>query len=269
MPTQGKAKGGSKAEVRDSYGAASQRPLHALFFLLPLIVAYELGTTHYLSDPGHGLTETIGAHSFLLRLFGNLGDYGRYIPAALLVTVLLLLHLFRRDPFSLKFRVILGMFAESILWTIPLWVFSLLVPLHPNGIGAPAAAATTGPDLMSLSWQARCTLSAGAGLYEELLFRLGLVTIAHFVIVDILRQSSSTGYVVAVIISALAFAFYHNITLPTGGVHLGLIVFYVLAGGYFSVLMVLRGFGIVAMAHAMYDIVVLVIQPALASSGKA
>lgn len=267
MPTQGKPKGGSAAAKVDSYGTASQRPLHALFFLLPLIVAYELGTTYYLSDPSHGLTETIGAHSFLLRMFGNLGEYGRYIPAALLVTVLLLLHLFRRDPLSVKFRVIVGMFAEAMLWTIPLWVFSLLVPLHPNGIGPPAAAGA-GLDLMSLSWQARVTLSTGAGLYEELLFRLVLVTIAHFVIVDILRQSSSTGYVVAVIISALAFAFYHNITLPSGGVHLGLILFYVLAGGYFAVLMVLRGFGIVAMAHAMYDIVVLVIQPALASSGK-
>jgi len=113
MPTQAKAKGGSKPEIRDSYGAASQRPLHALFFLLPLIAAYELGTTHYLSDPGQGLTETIGAHSFLLRLFGHLGEYGRYIPAALLVTVLLLLHLFRRDPLSLKFRVIVGIRFRS------------------------------------------------------------------------------------------------------------------------------------------------------------
>lgn len=252
----------------DSYGAVAVRPLHVLLFLAPLIVLYEFGAARFLSDPSSGVTETIGAHSILLGLFRDLGPFGRYIPTALMVLVLLMWHAFRRDSWRIRPAVLGGMFAEAILWTLPLWVFSLLVPLHPNGVGGATAAAGIGRSLLELSWQARATLSAGAGLYEELLFRVLIITAAHFIVVDVLRQSNGVGFVIGGIVSAVSFALYHNIAMPSGGVHLGLMVFYTVAGIYFSVLFVTRGFGIAAMTHALYDIVVLVIQPSLGNSSQ-
>ena len=247
----------------ETYASAAQRPLHVLLFLLPLIALYEFGATRYLSHPDSGMTETIGAHSILLGLFRDLGTFGRYIPTTLMILVLLLWHVMKRDPWKARPPVLVGMLAESLLWTLPLWVFSLLAPLHPNGIGNVAAMSATG-SLFDLPWQTRVTLSAGAGLYEELLFRVLIITAAHFLVVDMLRQASGVGYVIGGLVSAIAFALYHrNIAMPGGGVHLGLMAFYSLAGVYFSVLFVTRGFGIAAMTHAMYDIVVLVIQPAL------
>ncbi|MFZ4576529.1 MAG: CPBP family intramembrane glutamic endopeptidase [Phycisphaerales bacterium] len=251
----------------DAYGNAAKRPLHVLAFLLPLIGVYEYGAVRYLPQ-SDGVTETIGAHSILLGLFQDLGPYGRFIPTALMILILLLWHVMKRDPWKVRPMVLLGMLAESMIWTLPLWVFSLLAPLHPNGVGSVGAVGATGT-LLDLSWQARVTLSAGAGLYEELLFRVLIITATHFLVVDLLRQASSVGFVIGGVVSSLAFALYHrNIGMPGGGVHLGLMTFYTLAGVYFSVIFVSRGFGIAVMTHAMYDVVVLVVQPGLADSSR-
>jgi hypothetical protein len=252
----------------ETYGSLASRPLYVLCFLAPLILFYEIGAVTYLADPGRGVTETIGAHSILLGLFRDLGSLGRYLPTALMVVVFVFWHALRRDRLAIKPAVLLGMFAESLLWTLPLWVFSLLVPLHPNGMGNVPAASVGSRGLLDLTWQARATLSAGAGLYEELLFRVVIITAAHFLVVDVLRQTSHVGYVIGALVSALSFAFYHNVAMPTGGVHLGLLAFYCAAGLYFSVIFVNRGFGIVAMTHAMYDLVVLIVQPSLQDSSR-
>lgn len=243
------------------YAAQSIRPLHSLILLLPLILIYELGSVRYLSNPSTGITETIGAHSILLGLFTDLGPAGRFIPAALLVVFLLVWHAFRADSWRPKPGVVIVMILEAAAWTLPLLVLSLILPMSSNGLIQTQPLAAGGVPITELSWQARIALSAGAGLYEELLFRVVLITAVHLIVVDILRQASGVGFVVGAVISALSFALYHNIEMPNGGVHLGLLSFYAIAGLFFSGLFVWRGFGIAAVCHALYDVIVLVLLP--------
>ncbi len=245
----------------DAYGAQSHRPLHALILLLPLILTYELGSVRYLSNASTGLTETIGAHSILLGFFTDLGPAGRFIPAALLVVVLLVWHTIRADSWRPRLGVVTVMIMESVFWALPLLVLSLILPMSSTGLVGGQAPASAGVSIHDLSWQARVSLSAGAGLYEELLFRVVLITAVHLIVVDILRQASGVGFVVGAVISSISFALYHNIDMPTGGVHLGLLSFYAIAGLYFSGLFVWRGFGIAALCHALYDVIVLVLLP--------
>ena len=242
------------------YGAQSLRPLHTLVLLLPLVLIYEIGSVRYLANPSTGITETIGAHSILLGLFTDLGPAGRFVPAALLVAFLLVWHTIRKDSWRPQPGVVFAMILESAVWTLPLLVLSLILPMSPNGLAVTQPAAG-GVPITDLSWQARVALSAGAGLYEELLFRVVLITAVHLIVVDILRQASGVGFVLGAVISAISFALYHNIDMPTGGVHLGLLSFYALAGLFFSGLFVWRGFGIAAVCHTMYDVVVLVLLP--------
>ena len=87
------------------------------------------------------------------------------------------------------------------------------------------------------------TLAVGAGLYEELLFRLVLIAGLHLLLVDVARMKNVPGSMVAAAMSAGAFAWYHDVPgLPMG---LPLATFYVLSGLYFAGLFIVRGFGIV------------------------
>jgi hypothetical protein len=242
--------------VDQGYLTQSKRPWPVLVFLVPLIALYEVGSLMFLWDRGRGVIETIGARGILGEFFEAFGVVSLHVPAVLLVTVLMLWHLMLRDPWKIRPSTLLGMALESVLWTMPLLVLAAL--LAPGPAMTPAMALQGGQSAIeAMPWQARLTLSAGAGLYEELLFRLMLITLVHMVLVDLLKLPSSTAYVVAAVLSAVTFAFYHNIAHPGGGADMRLLTFYALAGLYFAALFILRGFGIVVMAHALYDVVVL------------
>lgn len=235
------------------YAALSSRPLHILLFLLPLILLYEIGLTVYLSDQKLGVGD-ISARTILRGLFDSFGVASFHLPAFVLLVVLFLWHLMVHDPWKVRASTLVGMALESTLWAIPIFVLGMLLmsPARPAAAVSPGAG-----DLAALPWQVRLTISVGAGLYEELVFRLLLITIAHFLLVDLLRVPNGAGMVIAAVVSAVAFALYHNISYVGGGANLALLAFYCIAGLYFAALFLIRGFGIAVATHAIYDLVVL------------
>lgn len=253
------------------YPALSQRPLYILAFLVPLIIVYEYGSSTFLADPAHGTLETIRAHSFLLGFFQEFRVVGRFLPALALATVLLIWHVFADQPWRVKPAVVGAMYVESALWTIPLLLLILLFNLMvghpappPGDTGPPAAAAVdVVGTLQSRPWTSRATIALGAGLYEELVFRMIGMAALHLVLVDLFRLKEQTGRVAAVLISAAAFALYHDPSWSGGTVSLASAGPYFVAGCYFGFIYLSRGFGIAVGVHALYDILVLVVLPAL------
>jgi membrane protease YdiL (CAAX protease family) len=106
----------------------------------------------------------------------------------------------------------------------------------------------------------------GAGLYEEMLFRLVIITAIHFVAADLLRLPDLPAKILAVLVSAVLFALHHDTALATGGIDRPLFAFYLLAGIYFGVLFLGRGLGIAIGVHACYDLLVLVVMPGINGS---
>lgn len=242
------------------YFAEVQRPLPILLFLLPLLVAYELGAFLYLSD-SDGQPTTIAAWGMLARFFEMFGVVGLHLPAVLLVTVLLIWHVLEHHPWRVRLPVLVGMAMEACVWTVPLTILLIVLQSALTGEAAPIAAAQVAdPEgLRSLPWQARLTISAGAGLYEELLFRMIAIAAIHAVLVDILRLPSWVGGGIAIVVSAAAFALYHN-QAGGGGIRgAEALVPYFVAGVYFGVLYVVRGFGLVVGVHFLYDVVALLV----------
>lgn len=212
------------------------------------MIAYEVGAVVYLTK------ETIGAHRIVVRLFESLGGVVWHVPTLLLGSILLVWHLLLREPWKVKPQVLLGMLFESCLWTLPILVLSLLENAIVSMGGTPAALAAA--SIRDQPWQARATLSIGAGLYEEFLFRLILVTIFHFILVDVMRVGARWGNAISVLAAAVLFALYHDLQ---GSPHPGvLFVFLTIAGCYFGALFLLRGLGVAVAVHAIYDIVVFV-----------
>lgn len=250
------------------YLELAKRPLHVLVFLLPLVVLYEVGSVVNLADAANGTVETIRAHSILLGFFQDFGVFGRFLPGLALVAVLLAWHILNEDRWRIRPGVIGGIAVESLVWTIPLVVLMALVQYAGGGAdGAGVAAQWTGPllsgpsSMAEMSWQARLTISIGAGIYEELLFRMIGIAALHMVLVDLARLSERAGIILAVLASAIAFAVYHDITTAGGGIDAMKAAVLVCAGLYFGAVYLTRGFAVVVGVHALYDVFVLVILP--------
>jgi membrane protease YdiL (CAAX protease family) len=105
-------------------------------------------------------------------------------------------------------------------------------------------------------------IAFGASLYEEMLFRLVLITMIHFLVSDVLGFSETKGFVAGLIVSSLVFAWHHDqIFMLDGSIDFRLGFFYFLAGMYFGLLFLMRGLGIAVGVHLFYDLLVLVIIP--------
>lgn len=256
---RGRGARSTKAPLRppETYAWLSARPLNVLVFLLPLLLLYEIGSVLYLTDPTRHTVETIRAHRLLDGIFSAFGVSGFFLPGLLIIVVLLLWHVLERDRWKVRADVLVKMLGESAVWTLPLLVLWQIV-----ATAAPAKelAGAEPTNIVAMSMPARLTISIGAGLYEELLFRLAGIAVVHAIAADIAKLRPSTSAVVSVVGTALAFAMYH--VTPGAGVDWVVFVFHFLAGLYLGWLYVWRGFGIVVATHAFYDVVVLVLLPA-------
>jgi hypothetical protein len=241
------------------YGWLSTRPLHILFFLLPLIALHWVGSARYLSS--EGTVAAIKAERILGSFFDFFVAGTPYLPGAMIIVVLLVWHVLSKDRFRVRGWVLAGMVGESILWTPPLVVMLALIGAGSENV-PPAMSLQDGQAVAieALGWQARLTIAIGAGIYEELLFRMILIAAVHLIAVDLIDLKDMHGKVLAVAVSAIAFALYHQGVIGAGwSVNVPLLLAYCVAGAYFGTLFLWRGFGIVVGVHAAYDIVVLLL----------
>ncbi len=238
----------------ERYYHRSQRPLQALIFLLPLLALYELGTLYWAHREGVALPPNM-AWSLLRGALEYLGATGNHLPALLVVVVLLVWHFARRDPWQFDGRLYLAMAVESLALAIPILVFALVVGRERAPLANP----------FDYPWQAQIVFSLGAGIYEELVFRLIAIALLHLVLVDLVGLKHGTGALIAIACSAVLFAGYHF----SGPASFDLLkfVFYAVAGLYLAWLYVLRGFGIVVATHALYDIFIVAITHGLLPLG--
>ncbi len=246
--------------VLDDYLEVSAGALHSLAIILPLLIAYEIGTSLYLGSAAGGI-ETIRAHSILLAFFADFGIAGRFVPAAALVVSLLALHLFKRERWRLRPGYLPVMVIEGALWTLPLLVGGQVLGrlLGSGGSDAAAGAGALAAGLEQLSVPARLTLSIGAGLYEEMLFRMVGIALVHAALVDVVGVRPSHGQIGAIAITGATFAAYHDLAVGSAGVEWARVAFYFGAGIFFGAVYLARGPGIAVLVHAVYDALVLVV----------
>lgn len=248
------------------YLDASRRPLEILLFLLPLVVLYELWLVLELRGGPAVLTNK--AHETVYRflgLFGGLfgldanpsGLWALSLPGVLLVAILLGWQFASRNPWKAEPRTVGIMAIESLLAAAALVVVARLIASVPGG-GLPIGAAGSSGDgsIRSLSLGGRLAISVGAGLYEEMVFRLGLMSLVVWGLGSVLGWREGPTLAIAIAVSALLFAIYHPLRDATGSVDRRRFAFYLVAGAWFATLYALRGFGIAVGAHAGYDVAV-------------
>lgn len=228
----------------DGYLHQSELPLTSLAFLLPLIVVYEIGTRYFTTAALHGREQQIIAFTMLQRFFRLFGVNGQHLPALAVATILLAWHLARQDRWQLQLSTLVGMSVESILLALPLIALSRELARY-----FPLIA-------LSSSTKDVVIMSLGAGVYEELVFRLALFAILSLIVRDALRVRPAWSSLWVVLLSSIAFAAYHYLS-PLEHFQWRSFLFRTAAGTYFGLLFLFRGFGITAGSHAAYDILIL------------
>jgi len=103
-------------------------------------------------------------------------------------------------------------------------------------------------------------ISLGAGLYEELVFRVLLVSGLAWIGTRGLGWSTRASGVAATVLGALIFSAFHYIGPYGDPFQLDSFTFRAIAGVIFSGLYLARGFGIAAWTHALYDLLLAVLR---------
>ena len=276
---------------QNSYLERTSRPISAVIFLLPFIVLYEIGTFRINTDVLNQSQERVVAFVWLQELLESLGYGGKFAwaaPPLAVVVILMALQITSGKQWRFRLGDIPPMAGECTLLAVPLIVLTLCLSswtapqadesrfdgaaIETRSAPPPACSAVSygGPPALAAkdsingtgrSLWANIVTGIGAGIYEELVFRLILICILMLLFQDILRLPHKNSIVLAVVISAALFSAHHHIDFRSGQpndadpFNLTEFVFRTIAGIYFAALFAVRGFGITAGTHAFYNII--------------
>jgi membrane protease YdiL (CAAX protease family) len=277
--------------TKDSYLERTSRPIYAVIFLLPFIVFYEIGTFGINTDVLNQSQIRVVAFVWMQNLLESLGFGGKFAwvaPPLAVVVILIALQITSKKQWNFWLVDIIPMTLECILLAVPLIVLTLFMSSSTNPesnvswfgsneintqiTALPVCSSVTGGSPLPMNAQtdsiepkqpllANIVTGIGAGIYEELVFRLILICLLMLLFQDILKFNHKNSIVLSVLISAALFSAHHHIDFLSGQPNatdpfdIIRFAFRTIAGIYFAGIFAIRGFGITAGTHAFYNII--------------
>lgn len=232
-----------------TYFSDSKNLLYSFLISLPLFLAYEL--LILISQPDASQMVRISVDSWFKSIFSLLGVNA--VSITLLVVALFGLFILYKEREQLKrlrFKFFPLMIAEST-------VYAILVTLVATFFISTVFAISANDPISSLSGLQKFALSLGAGLYEELFFRVILVSLLIIVFQKVFNNKNWAAMVAAITLSALLFSMVHYIGSMGDAFTISSFAYRFLFGLMLNGIYVWRGFGIAAWTHALYDLMVL------------
>ncbi len=253
--------GGGGGGALHGYADQSKDLLNSLVLVLPLLLVYQAGL--FLTQGGI-LNGADFVSLLILRQWGwqGLMIFNGVIIVAGIAGVAALRQKRRFDPNiivpvaieSTVYAFLLGLVVTQILWRVGIrsaaWVTDADLGALPLAQGGPQG-----------SIPALVCLALGAGVNEEIVFRLGMFS--GFIGVFRKFGAEKLGAVLgAVLVSSVLFSAAHH--LGPEPFSLYAFAFRTLAGAIFCVIFAWRGLAVAAYSHAIYDVLVMVVYPLLA-----
>lgn len=234
------------------YLRRSRSAWYSFVFVLPLLVLYQIGVV--VTNLGHQAVIVNGADALLRAALHGIG-IGGWFTSAWFLALLAGMWIYRSDPSAppaqLEPRIFLAMLAESVLYALLFGgvvanIVRALMPWVNPGL-------RLGPEL---GFGRSLTLSLGAGIYEELVFRVLGMGGFYWLLRRGFSLQETPAWISAAFLSSLVFSLFHYVG-PLGDMfRLSSFMFRFVAGMVLAALFRLRGFGIAAGTHALYDVFV-------------
>ncbi len=222
--------------------------LYSFLLSLPLFLIYE--GLILISQPNTENIVRISVDVWMKSIFTNLGVNA--VSFSLLAMMLIGFFIVYKERDRLKevrFVYFIILFFECLIYAIVFaFISNALVSLLLN-------MAATEP-VESLTYLQKLALSLGAGLYEELFFRVILVSLL-VLIFNKLFGKKWAAVIAAVTLSALLFSAVHYMGDMGDLFTLNSFLYRFIFGLILNGLYVWRGFGVAAWTHAIYDVLVI------------
>ena len=243
---------------RDGYWKVSRAPRYSLLLALPLLALYEL-----LAGALGGREGAVrnGADVLLRSMAYAVGGARGPLVLGAAVAGLCLFAVIRdrrrtREP--LELRIFALNLAEASVLAVATGIvvgYATTELLHAVSGAGKVARLAVGP--LADGRATNLMLSLGAGLYEELVFRVLLVSLLAALARWIVGASTLVAGILASVVGALIFSGFHYVGAYGDPFTMRSFTFRALAGLFFSALYLTRGFGITAWTHALYDVLVM------------
>jgi len=240
------------------YLRRSRSAWYSFLFVLPLLALYHVGVV--VTNLGQGGTIVNGADALLQAALRGIGVGGWFASGWFLAAVAGV-RIYRADPTArsephpaspgTRRRTLALMFVESALYALLFGgvvasIVRALMPWVHTGL-------QIGP---SLGIGRSLTLSLGAGLYEELVFRVIGMGGLYWLLRRAFSVAETPAALAAATLSSLIFSLFHYLGPLGDTFRLSSYMFRFVAGMALAALYRTRGFGIAAGTHALYDVCV-------------
>ena len=239
----------TKAKARRyDYWLETHRPLVCLLFMLPLLLWYEVSMDLYPEAIRSGIDRLVQT------LLWPLGDAGLAVLPLATLGAMLYLHHKRQDVFCIEPKTIALMAIESVALAGILFLTcdALMLYLSDQQPRPLAGLATVFTDSTQYGRVLTCV---GAGIHEELLFRL-LMFAPLMLWIRKISNSDKFALLAAAIIVSLVFAIAHCDVLNPEGTPFrpSTFLFRFLASVFLCCLFRFRGIGIAIGVHVVFNI---------------
>lgn len=235
----------AKAVPAHGYYAWSRDPAVGFFAVLPLWLLYELLRIRLTPE------ERNGAEFLLVQAVEQVGPRGHLVLSGVLglCMVLAARSLVRRQVPWL--RVALVSALEGTVYGLLLGPLSAALASSAARVLCVEAGQAGGPTRL----QQDLVGAMGAGIFEELLFRLALMSVLIWLwerARRVLDLPQALGGALAVVVSAIVFSWFHHVWGEP--FTMSAFLFRAMAGVLLGVLMIFRGYGVCVYTHVLYDV---------------
>ncbi|WP_412070070.1 CPBP family intramembrane glutamic endopeptidase [Rubrivirga sp. IMCC43871] len=236
-----------------TYLSATRSATYGFLAALPLFVLYEVGVI--LANGDSPAQVRVGADVWLKGLIASVGGTGWAAIGAFVVAlgaVVMWRERARRPPLRAKWFGLIV--AESLVYAV---VLAFLVSGVVGAIfGSWVVPSLALAQLADFGLGLQLALSIGAGLYEELVFRVILVGGLFLLLRRVSPLADRRAYIVAAVVGALVFSAVHHIGAFGDPFTLSVFTFRFLFGLALNAVFLVRGFAVAAWTHALYDVLV-------------
>ncbi len=241
---------GSERPSTGLYFKQTHSLLYSYLISLPLLFLYE--ALILITQPDASYAVRISVDIWIKTLFSYFStDVLSITLIFVALTGIFILYHERHNLPRIKFSYFILMLLESAVYA---FFLALIISAAVSGI-LQMVQATSMETLTTLQ---QLALSLGAGLYEELFFRVILVSLLLFLFKFFIRKQW-IAFASAMIVAALIFSFVHYIGTLGDTFSMNSFLFRFLFGLALNGIYLWRGFGLAAWTHAIYDLMVIAV----------
>ena len=231
-----------------SYFLASRNLFYSLLAIFPMLFLYEfLG---FINNFKAEYQIRNGADAMVRQLFSIFGPFSQLLYGITLFLIFCYIGYKHRDILlkgEIKIHILMIMIIESFAWGGALLIIMKVTNLF-------FLASPISSDLLEQFY-----LSIGAGIWEELIFRLGMINLFTYLIASFFKYNKLFSIFLSLMFSAALFSIFHYIGIYGDIFTWQTFILRMVAGLFLGSVFLFRGLGISVYTHIMYDIVLVTV----------